>query len=151
MTARLGNRIITLLAASALSVGSSLTLGASNATAASWTFEKSAVESNGSFYITAYYNGTYAGKMGWNGDPVPGNPSEPGDAFRVLDRLSDGYAMEATMIHPEYRRATTRGQSAVYFSPWQTGDLAEGTKVFIQLCAVKGDYSSCSLAYSGHA
>ncbi|MDW8806777.1 hypothetical protein P1P68_18795 [Streptomyces scabiei] len=152
MRKRLKARVATLLAASALLAGSSLTFGANNAAAATWTFEKSAVESDGTFYIYAYYNGTYAGLMEWNADPIEFQDStRPGDAFRVLDRLSDGYGMEATMISPEYRRATTRGHSAVYYSPWQTGDLAEGTKVFIQLCAVNGDYESCSLAYSGHA
>ena len=150
---RLRNRVATLLAASALFVGTSVTLGASNAAAADWTFEKSTVSSAGSFTITAYYQGTYAGSMRWNGDPVPDVPDpEPGDAFRVLDRLSEGWGMEASMISPVTGRvATTRGQSAVYYSPWNTGDLKEGTTVYIQLCAVKGEYSSCSLPYSGHA
>ncbi|MFE7767221.1 hypothetical protein [Streptomyces sp. NPDC057438] len=148
----MNKRFATLLAACAFTVGSSLTLGAGHAQAESFTFEKSGVSSEGSFTIAAYYNGTYAGLMEWRGDPIPDDPEhEPGDAFRVLDRLSDGYGMEATMISPEYRRATTRGHSAVYHSPWQSGDLTEGTKVFIQLCAVKGSYESCSLAYSGHA
>ncbi|HZG05461.1 MAG TPA: hypothetical protein VE546_18125 [Streptomyces sp.] len=146
---RLRNRVATLLAASALFVGSFITLGAGNAAAADWTFEKSAVSSDGSFTIAAYYQGTYAGLMEWRGDPLPG---DPGDAFRVLDRLSEGWGMEASMISPVTGRvATTRGHSAVYYSPWNTGDLAEGTTVYIQLCAVKGEYSSCSLAYSGHA
>jgi hypothetical protein len=110
------------------------------------------VSETGSFTIAAYYNGTYAGLMEWNADPIVfPDMTIPGDAFQVLDRLSDGCGMEATMISPEYRMATTRGHSAVYYSPWQTDDLDEGAKVFIQLCAVKGDYSSCSLTYSGHA
>ncbi|MET9579042.1 hypothetical protein ABZY30_26350 [Streptomyces massasporeus] len=149
MTKRLKSRVATLLATSALLFGSSVTLGASNATAATWTFEKGELFPSGSYTIVAYYNGTYAGLMDWRGDPLGG---DPGDAFRVLDRLSDGHAMEAKMINPVTgRTATTRGHSAVYYSPWSTGDLTEGTNVYIQLCAVKGDYSSCSPAYSGHA
>ena len=146
---RLRNRVATLLAASALFVGTSVTLGASNAAAADWTFEKSAVSSDGSFTISAYYQGTYAGLMEWRGDPRDG---DPGDAFRVVDRLSDGYGLEASMISPATGRvATTRGHSAVYYSPWNTGDLKEDTTVYIQLCAVKGEFFSCSIAYSGHA
>lgn len=49
------------------------------------------------------------------------------------------------------RVATTRGHASPYTSPWNTGDLAEGTDVYIQLCAVRGDYRSCSLGYGGHA
>ncbi|MER5184579.1 hypothetical protein ABT009_40810 [Streptomyces sp. NPDC002896] len=151
MRKRLRNRVATLLAASALMCGSSLTLGATNAAAAGWTFEKGAVSSNGSFSIGAYYNGTYAGAMVWNADPLNGG-SIPGDAFQVVDRLSDGRGMEATMISPTTGRvATTRGHEATYYSPWNTGNLDEGTPVYIQLCAVKGDYADCSLAYSGHA
>ncbi|MFJ6571219.1 hypothetical protein ACIQNU_27775 [Streptomyces sp. NPDC091292] len=148
---KLRNRGATLLAAGALVCGSSLTLGATDAAAAGWTFDKSAVSANGSFTIAAYYDGTYAGLMEWNADPIDAS-NIPGDAFRVLDRLADGWGMEATMISPVTGRvATTRGHAAVYYSPWNTGNLTEGTAVYIQLCAVKGDYSACSLAYSGRA
>ncbi|WP_326723352.1 MULTISPECIES: hypothetical protein [unclassified Streptomyces] len=143
------NRVVTLLAASALLAGGSVTLGASNAAAATWTFEKSSVASDGSFTITAYNSGTNAGTMEWNGDPVG---SQPGDAFRVTDRLADGRGMEASMISPVNDRvATTRGYASPYTSPWNTGDLTEDTTVFIQLCAVAGLNESCSAAYSGHA
>ncbi len=77
-------------------------------------FEKSAAAENGSFSITAYHTGTYAGLMDWTADPIVfPDMTIPGDAFQVLDRLSDGYGMEATMISPECRMATTRGHSAV--------------------------------------
>jgi hypothetical protein len=113
MRKRLKNRIITLLAATALLGGTSLTLGATNAAAADWTFEKSAVSDDGSFSISAYYQGTYAGAMVWNADP--GCCDIPGDAFQVVDRLSEGWGMEASMISPVTGRvATTRGHSAVY-------------------------------------
>ena len=149
MSKRLRNRVVTLLAASALFVGGSVTLGATNAAAADWTFKKSAVSSNGSFTIAAYKSGTYAGVMVWNADP---SGSIPGDAFQVVDRLGDGWGMEASMIHPTTGRvATTRGHSAVYFSPWNSGNLTEGTDVYIQLCAVQGTSADCSLAYGGHA
>lgn len=149
MRKRLRDRVATLLVASAVFAGSSVTLGASHAAAATWTFEKGEVFPDGSFTIAAYNSGTYAGLMEWRGDPLNG---DPGDAFRVLDRLADGWGMEASMISPVTGRvATTRGHSATYYSPWNTGNLDEGTKVFIQLCAVKGDYEHCSFAYSGHA
>ncbi|MDQ1032602.1 hypothetical protein QF035_010184 [Streptomyces umbrinus] len=149
MRTRHKSRVFTLLAASAVLVGSSLTLGAGNAAAATWTFEKGPSYSDGTFSIIAYNNGRYAGLMEWRGDPLSGYP---GDAFRVFDKLSDGRGMEAKMILPVTgRKATTRGHSAEYFSPWSTGDLTEGTKVTIQLCSVAGDYADCSFAYSGHA
>ncbi|MFJ4536395.1 hypothetical protein ACIP39_10495 [Streptomyces tibetensis] len=149
MRKQLRNRLAALLTASALFTGSGVVLGASNAAAASWTFEKSAVSSNGSYTIAAYNDGAYAGVMSWNADAFG---DIPGDAFRAVDALGDGYAMEATMIHPVGgRTATTRGHAAPYYSPWASGNLAEGTTVYIQLCAVKGEYSSCSIAYSGHA
>ncbi|MGX5182350.1 hypothetical protein ACWKT5_05880 [Streptomyces avermitilis] len=148
MKKRLRTRAITFLAASALTGATSLTLGAPDAAAASWTFEKTTVV-DGSFAIAAYYNGTYAGIMEWNEDP---NGPIPGDAFRVSDYNADGYGMEATMISPVTGRvATTRGHASPYTSAWNTGDLAEGTTVYIQLCAVKGDAFSCSFSYSGHA
>ncbi|MFM9699489.1 hypothetical protein [Streptomyces europaeiscabiei] len=148
---RTKNRVFTLLAASALFAGSCLTLGATNAAAADWTFKKSGPEDDGSFSIVAYNpSGTYAGAMVWNADP--GCCEIPGDAFEVIDRLSDTWGMEAKMISPATgRKATTRGHEAVYTSPWNTGDLVEGTKVAIQLCAVRGTYSHCSIAYTGNA
>ncbi|MGW2788131.1 hypothetical protein ACWC3X_44475 [Streptomyces populi] len=154
MKKRPRNRTVTFLAAAALAGASSLTLGATDAAAATWTFEKYTVGSNGSFTIGAYYNGIYAGLMEWNADPVDGGSGTtiPGDAFRVSDWYGDGYGMEATMTSPVTGRvATTRGYASRYVSKWNSGNLAEGTTVHIQLCAVKGDAFSCSFAYSGHA
>ncbi|WP_446045307.1 hypothetical protein [Streptomyces olivaceus] len=150
MNKRLTRRAGTLLATSALLFGTSVMLGATEAAAAQWTFKKVAVSSNGSFSIGAYNNGTYAGAMTWNADPVTGGA--PGDSFQVVDRLSDGWGMEAHMTSPvSGRTATTRGHTAVYYSPWNTKDLTEGTSVYIQLCAFKGSSERCSVAYSGHA
>jgi hypothetical protein len=60
--------------------------------------------------------------------------------------------MEVKMISPvTSRKATTPGHEATYDSPWSTGDLREGTKVAIQLCAVAGTSSYCGLASTGHA
>ncbi|MFJ4848344.1 MULTISPECIES: hypothetical protein [unclassified Streptomyces] len=149
MKTKLRNRVVTLLAATALVGGTSLTLGATNAAAANFTFSKSAVSSSGSFTIAAYNNGTYAGLMEWNADPVDDNP---GDAFRVSDWLGDGFGMEARMVDPSTgRSATTRGHDAKYTSGWNSGNLDEGTLVFMQLCAVQGLSEHCSLAYQGHA
>ncbi|MEV5876126.1 hypothetical protein AB0L75_18205 [Streptomyces sp. NPDC052101] len=151
MTKRLKNRVLTLFAACAVLGGTSVTLGASQASAADWTFAKKAVSSNGSFSIAAYHGGTYVGVMEWNADPIDATGT-PGDAFRVGDIASDGWGMEAYMIVPtSSRTATTRGHAAVYYSPWNTGNLAEGSEVAIQLCAVNGDVSACSIAYTGHA
>ncbi|MFD5075464.1 hypothetical protein [Streptomyces sp. NPDC058371] len=150
MRKQLRNRVVTLLAASALFIGGSVTLGATNAAAADWTFEKGAVSADGSFSIAAYNSGTYAGAMVWNADP--GCCDIPGDAFQVVDRYADGWGMEASMIDPTTGRvATTRGHSSPYSSPWNSGNLAEGTTVYIQLCAVQGSSWDCSIAYSGHA
>lgn len=148
MKTNLRNRVITFLAAGALVGGTSLTLGAGNAAAADFTFSKHD-DGGGFFSIGAYYGGTYAGAMTWNADPVS---NYPGDAFRVVDVLGDGYGIEARMVDPSTGRvATTRGHSATYFSAWNTGDLTEGTPVFIQLCFVKGLAEHCSIAYEGHA
>ncbi|GGQ97450.1 hypothetical protein ACIRPJ_33265 [Streptomyces asoensis] len=149
--AKMKSRIATLLAATAMTVGASVTLGTTDAAAASWTFQKSSVSSDGSFSIVAYNDGSYAGVMVWNADP--GCCDIPGDAFNVYDKLADGWGMEASMIIPisADRVATTRGHGAGYTSPWNTGNLAEGTEVAIQLCAVKGEAFSCSAAYTGHA
>lgn len=88
--------------------------------------------------------------MTWNADP--GCCGIPGDAFPVADVYGDGWGMEASMISPVTGRvATTRGHSATYYSDWNSGNLAEGTTVYIQLCAVKGTTEDCSAAYSGHA
>ena len=148
---RTKNRVLTLLAASALLAGSFLTFGATNAAAADWTFKKTGPEDDGSFQIVAYNpSGKVAGVMNWNANPLPGNI--PGDAFYVYDALSDTWGMEAKMISPVTgRKATTRGHEAPYGSPYSTGDLREGTTVAIQLCVVKGTSSHCSIAYTGHA
>ncbi|MGQ4364251.1 hypothetical protein [Streptomyces sp. SAS_272] len=146
---RTKNRVFTLLAASALLAGSCLTLGATDAAAADWTFTKSD-EGGGSFQIVARNaSGRVAGTMSWVADPLP---NIPGDSFSVTDVLSDTWGIEAKMVVPVTgRTATTRGQKAVYTSPWNTGDLREGAQVSIQLCVVKGTSSHCSIAYTGHA
>lgn len=48
-------------------------------------------------------------------------------------------------------KATTCGEPAKYISGYTSHNLAEGTEVFIQLCAVKGADEICGIAYSGHA
>lgn len=148
---RTKNRVLTLLAASALFAGSCLTLGATNAAAADWTFKKAGSETDGSFHIVAYNpSGEVAGTMDWDANPLPGG--EPGDAFRVSDHLEDSWGMEATMTAPVAGlKATTRGQAAPYRSPWTRRDLREGTPVSIRLCAVRGTSSHCGGVYSGHA
>ncbi|MEU3733258.1 hypothetical protein AB0E81_28235 [Streptomyces sp. NPDC033538] len=150
MNGRFTKRVGTLFASSALILGTSFTIGSTEAAAAAqWTFEKGSVSSDGDFNITAFNNGTFAGAMQWNADP---SGSTPGDAFRVLDRLADGWGVEATMISPSTgRKATTRGHNAPYTSSWNSGNLTEGSTVYIQLCAVKGDSTRCGLAYSGRA
>ncbi|MEU5195239.1 hypothetical protein AB0G86_14455 [Streptomyces scabiei] len=141
---RTKNRVFTLLAASALLAGSSLTLGVTNAAAADWTFKKDD-EGGGSFSIVAYNpSGQPSGVMEWVAE---------GDMFRVSDSRSDTWGLEAKMIIPAAtgRTATTRGKEAPYTSAWNTGDLREGAQVSIQLCVVKGTSSHCGLAYTGHA
>ncbi|MER5384012.1 hypothetical protein ABT040_27710 [Streptomyces sp. NPDC002688] len=149
MNQKMRSRVGTFLATSALVVGTSLTLGATDAAAADFTFSKSGVSADGSFDVKVYYGGDHAGTMQWNGDP---SGSEPGDAFRVKDVLADGFGIEARMIDPTTGRyATTRGEPSPYTSGWNTGNLDEGTEVFIQVCAIKGTGAWCSIAYQGHA
>ncbi|MFF3612644.1 hypothetical protein [Streptomyces sp. NPDC002580] len=142
-------RVGTFLATSALVLGTSLTIGATEAAAVDFTFSKSGVSSDGSFDVKVYYRGDLAGTMEWRGDPRDG---DPGDAFRVKDQAPDGFGILARMVDPTTGRyATTRGMSYPYTSGWDTGDLDEGTEVFIQVCAVKGTGEWCSIAYQGHA
>ncbi|MER6564350.1 hypothetical protein ABT300_42895 [Streptomyces sp. NPDC001027] len=73
---KMRDRFATLLAATVMTVGASLTLGTTGAAAASWTFKKTAASSDGSFAIAAYNDGAYAGVMVWNADPsgpIPGD------------------------------------------------------------------------------
>jgi hypothetical protein len=149
MNQKMRSRVASFLAASVLVGGTSLTLGATDAAAADFTFSKSSVSADGSFKVEVYYGGDHAGTMEWNGDP---SGSEPGDAFRVVDWSADGFGIEARMVDPTTGRyATTRGEPSVYYSGWSTGNLAEGTEVFIQVCGIKGTGSWCSIAYEGHA
>ncbi|MGW1274198.1 hypothetical protein [Streptomyces sp. NPDC002491] len=42
---------------------------------------------------------------------------------------------------------SSRGHAAVYVSPWKTGNIAEGTPIVVNVCAVKGSKSQCGSAY----
>ncbi|MGW1891563.1 hypothetical protein ACWCP6_15085 [Streptomyces sp. NPDC002004] len=147
MRSRGKNRLITFLTTSALLAGASLTFGANNAAAADFTFEKGKLWDDGSFTVVAYNNGKYAGLAEWNADP---GVDAPGDALRAVDPLADGWGVEAHLLDPS-RVASTRGHDARYISPWKSGDIPEGTKVWVRLCMVKGDLEDCTIFYSGHA
>lgn len=137
-------RATTLLAATALAAGATLTSGAGSASAATITFSGSA-GSGGDYQIVALRDGKNIGYVYWSSDPVPGL-GWPGDAMSVSDTSSDGYGLEAHLSTG--RVATTRGHNAPYTSPWATGDLTEGLTVGMKLCLVKGDYSNCSGWYN---
>ncbi|WP_405644824.1 hypothetical protein [Streptomyces sp. NBC_00019] len=142
------NRVITLLAASALLTGGSLTFGASSAAAApDFTFEKCGVVSNGGFCIAVYTNGTYSGIAIWQADPLG---EDPGDSMRAADYYGDGWGVNAILESP-YRLASTDGHAAPYKTGWKSGDLTEGTSVRMRICMHQDLNSVCSPYYSGHA
>ncbi|MGI3225047.1 hypothetical protein ACRJ4B_15125 [Streptomyces sp. GTA36] len=132
--------------------GAATITGAGSAAAAdpNFTFD---VDRNGkTFSVGVYNNHTRAGFADWNADPDNTvSPAIPGDALQVRDILGDGWGIEAEAMAQSggagYRMATSRGHSAYYASGWKTGNIAEGTPIVVQVCAVKGDKSHCGTVY----
>ena len=77
-------------------------------------------------------------------DPYAGTP---GDAIRACDWLADGWGIEIRLdTNPGTgwdRTATTRGYNSPYCSGWASGDIAEDTLIWIQVCMVKGSTEYC--------
>jgi len=140
-------RLVTLLAASAVMVGVSFGTGAGTAVAApKLTYDSSWYQSGKSVVVYLYADGDYAGYVNWNADPE-GN--DPGDALRAKDVAADGWGVEGTVSEPGWlvREASTRGHSSPYTTPWQTGNLIEGTPYSLTVCLVKGSEQVCLYNY----
>jgi len=131
--------------------GTAVITGAGNASAdPNFTFSVDRVGK--SFSIEVYNNHTRAGFADWNADPDHTvDPPIPGDALQVRDILGDGWGIEAEAATQDgalgYRKVSSRGHAAVYVSPWKTGNIAEGTPIVVNVCAVKGSKSQCGSAY----
>ncbi|BBB02003.1 hypothetical protein RVR_9684 [Actinacidiphila reveromycinica] len=67
----------------------------------------------------------------WSQDPYNG---QPGDALRVADTLTDGYAVYG-YLSADNRVATTSGHTAVYVSPWVGPNLPENHTYDMTICA----------------
>ncbi|MFJ3978817.1 hypothetical protein [Streptomyces sp. NPDC090021] len=77
---------------------------------------------------------------GWfNADPIG---STPGDALKACDLASDGYYIKAWLTNRDtgkvVRTASTAGHNANYCTGWQTGDLPEQTRVWLEVCKMSG-------------
>ncbi|WP_406398400.1 hypothetical protein [Streptomyces uncialis] len=93
--------------------------------------------------IVMYINGDRAGTGQWAGNPGDFG-SSTGDTIIAHDSASDGYGIQVTLDGS--RVATTRGHNAPY-TDRASGDLQEGSKHDMQVCVVKGSYSSCGTVY----
>ncbi|MET8831616.1 hypothetical protein ABZX40_37930 [Streptomyces sp. NPDC004610] len=145
---RTKRRIAALIASTTLLVAGTVVMGAGTAAAVpDFTVKFSGVSNNGSFTVAVYNNGRYAGLAEWNADHVA---YSPGDAMRAVDRLADGWGVEAVLQSP-YRKATTQGHDSPYITSWKTGDLPEGQTVKMRIGVVKGDDWYVSSYYAGHA
>lgn len=133
----------TLLAATAVAVGASFGSGAGSASAAPRLTTTTSTYQNGdSVVIYLYADGDYAGYVNWNADPTG---DAPGDALRAHDGGADGWGVKGTVMDAwTYRVASTQGHSSPYTTPWQTGDLTEGTRLLLDACLVKGTEKVCT-------
>ncbi|MEW2398416.1 hypothetical protein [Streptomyces sp. NPDC046862] len=84
----------------------------------------------------------------FNQDPVdhPGTSQDvPGDAIRACDMTADGWGVTAWLDVNRNgtwdRKATTSGQPSGDCSAWETGNLAENTKVTLKVCHTKAGYA----------
>ncbi|MER5473088.1 hypothetical protein ABZX90_25915 [Streptomyces sp. NPDC002935] len=132
--------------------GGAVISGAGNASAADPNFTFSVDRDGKNYSIEVYNNHVRAGFADWNADPDNSvTPAIPGDALEVRDILADGWGIEAEAAAQSnaagYRKATTRGHAAYYNSGWKTGNIAEGTPIVVNVCAVKGDKEQCGSAY----
>jgi hypothetical protein len=75
----------------------------------------------------------------WSADPANGLP---GDATMACDTAADGWGIRVTLSSvPTHRWVTTQGHASPYCTPWQTGNLPEGTAVTITVEQVKKNSS----------
>ncbi|OAH11311.1 hypothetical protein [Streptomyces jeddahensis] len=142
--AKMRNRIVTLLAATAVMVGVSFGAGAGTAAAAPrLTYTTSWYQDYDSVVVYLYADGNYAGYVNWNSDPD--SFGTPGDALRAHDGGADGWGVEGTVMSAQvYRVASTAGHASPYTTPWQTGDITEGHRMMLDACLVKGSEEVCT-------
>ncbi|MDX3523608.1 hypothetical protein [Streptomyces scabiei] len=145
------NRIVTLLAATAVTVGVSLGSGAGTASAAPrLTVTTSWYQSGKSVVAYLYADGDYAGYVNWHADPVSdGINTTPGDALRAHDAAADGWGVKGSLSSPGWliREATTQGHASPYTTPWKTGDLIEDERYYLTVCLAKGSEQVCVYDY----
>lgn len=142
--AKMKNRIVTLLAATAVMAGVSFGAGAGTAAAAPrLTYTTSWYQDNDSVIVYLYADGNYAGYVNWNSDPD--SFGTPGDALRAHDGGADGWGVEGTVMSGQvYRVASTAGHASPYTTPWQTGNITEGHRMLLNACLVKGSEEVCT-------
>ncbi|MEV0224923.1 hypothetical protein [Streptomyces sp. NPDC050704] len=138
--AKMRNRVATLLAATTMMVGVSLSVGAGTASAAfNVTYTVSHYDGNKSATIYLYLNGDYAGYVNWNADPD--SFGTPGDALRAYDGAADGNGIRGVTRWPSTngteRTVSTYGHAYPYYTGWNTGNLAEGTSLDLYGCLGK--------------
>lgn len=142
--AGLRGRVIAFLTAVGVTVGVSLSIGVSAASAApSITYKYLRYDGGKSVHLYLYANGNYAGEATWNADPDGVNP---GDALRVSDTTADGYGIEAFVDDANWnyvRAASTLGHASPYTTTWQTGNLTELTYLNIRGCVGTSTYLTC--------
>ncbi|NJP44055.1 hypothetical protein [Actinacidiphila epipremni] len=124
---------IALVATVAAVSGLALTAGTVNASAA--TPKAVAPAASGILTVPIYNGSTWLGDFEWSANP---NGSNPGDAFRVRDTVADGVGLRAELLTNPVRVATTAGHNSPYTSPWNTGNLTEGSKWTVYVYSTKG-------------
>ncbi|MFE7765176.1 hypothetical protein [Streptomyces sp. NPDC057438] len=132
-----------MLAATAVMVSASFA-GAGTATAAPrLTVNTSWYQANHSVVAYLYADGDYAGYVNWNANPVG---TDPGDALRAKDDAADGWGVKGTVTDTGWiiREASTQGHTSPYTTPWQTGNLDEDRRLYLDVCLVKGSERVCS-------
>jgi hypothetical protein len=73
----------------------------------------------------------------WQADPASG---DPGDSFKACDTTGDGWAISVAINYDGVaRQDDTRGHNSGYCTPWNSGDIPEGTSVNILVEQVKSD------------
>jgi hypothetical protein len=82
----------------------------------------------------------------------------PGDALRACDNEPDGWGVRARMTwesnstpHLRVRTVSTQGHASPYCTGWKTGNIAEGKKIHLKVCLVRGDETKACKKDTGRA
>lgn len=88
----------------------------------------------------------------WNADP---SGSTPGDAIRACDTSADGDGIKVSLDIDrdtiEDRWASTAGHTAGYCSPWASGNIGEGTTVWVTVWKGAGSNYTAIRKYKENA